>query len=545
MNTHNLILQTLKLQNFATFRHREINFGRGLNAIVGETGSGKSLILDALQLVFGGRADKKAVRAGAESAVVEAMLRFEGADALKALDDMGFPTEDGEIVIKRIIKRDGTSKCWLNHMACSLQQLSQFARRWVDLVGQFENQKLLSDSYQLRLLDQYGQSVALAEEMRLKLTEFRALREERDRLERSKIDRDQRLDYLDFQLAEINTLAPRIGEEEELIASKSEYLNHERKQILLGQLDELIEGGEAASGLGSLVRSGRSLIGKNLGIIPASFAEKFTNLEVAYEELREGLRGFSALELDQEQLQTLLDRLDTYQRLKRKFGGSVESLLEAQAQFMQEAQDLKGVEHDLSLLLQQLATVEQLVHRLADELHKVREAAAKRFSKELTATVRSLRMEGADIRLELEKTKELSESGFTRLNFLAQTNPGEGFFRVKEIASGGELSRILLALRQVLASHDSISIFLFDEIDTGMGGETALHIGKSLQKVATNSQVITITHLPQIAACADHLIIVSKETAKEVGGERTESVVREVEGKVAIRKESEAMSQLH
>ena len=131
------------------------------------------------------------------------------------------------------------------------------------------------------------------------------------------------------------------------------------------------------------------------------------------------------------------------------------------------------------------------------------------------------------------------------MNFLAQTNPGEGFFRVKEIASGGELSRILLALRQVLSTHDSISIFLFDEIDTGMGGETALHIGKALQRVATNSQVITITHLPQIAACADHMIIVSKETAKSEDGERTESVVREIEGKVAIRKESEAMSQLH
>lgn len=545
MATHSLILETLKLQNFATFRQREINFGMGLNAIVGETGSGKSLILDALQLVFGGRADKKIVRAGTESTIVEAILRFEGQDTIKALDEMGFPTEDGEIVIKRIIRRDGTSKCWLNHMACSLQQLSQFARRWVDLVGQFENQKLLSDTYQLRLLDQYGQTVKLAEEMRGKLNEYRSLREERDRLERSKMDRDQRLDYLDFQITEIDTLAPRLDEEQELVTAKSEFLNHEKKQLLLSQLDEMIEGGDSTSGLAGIVRTGRSLVTKNAGLLPAPFVEKFSQLEVAYEELREGLKGLNGKELDQDQLQALLDRLDSYQRIKRKFGGSVESVLEAQEQFQREATGLRGVEHDLSVILQQLTTVEQSVERLAEELHKLRESAAKKFSKELTAAVRSLRMEGADIRLELERAQELSDSGYTRLNFLAQTNPGEGFFKVKEIASGGELSRILLALRQVLSTLDSISIFLFDEIDTGIGGETALHIGKSLQKVASSSQVIAITHLPQIAACADHLIIVSKETSAAEGEERTESVVRSIEGKAAIRKESEAMSQLH
>ena len=545
MTSNSLILETLKLQNFATFRQREIRFGRGLNAIVGETGSAKSLILDALQLVFGGRADKKSVRAGAEQAIVEAILHFEGSETIKALDEMGFPAEEGEIVIKRIIRRDGTSKCWLNHMACSLQQLSQFARRWVDLVGQFENQKLLSDTYQLRLLDQFGQTVAMADEMRAKLNEFRSLREERDRLERSKLDGDQRLDYLDFQINEINTLAPRLGEEDELMASKSEFLNHERKQLLLAQLDEMIEGSDSGTGLSGIVRAGRGLLAKNIGIIPSAFADRFAQLEVAYEELRAGLKGLTAKEMDQEQLQALLDRLDSYQRLKRKFGGSVESMQEALEQFQREATALRGVEHDLSVLLQQLTTTEQIVHRLAEELHKLREVAAKKFSKELTTAVRALRMEGAEIRLELEKSTELSDSGFTRLNFLAQTNPGEGFFKVKEIASGGELSRILLALRQILATHDSISIFLFDEIDTGIGGETALHIGKSLQKVAAASQVIAITHLPQIASCADHLIIVSKETGKEQGEERTESVVREVEGKMAIRKESEAMLPLH
>ncbi len=544
MRQDQLHLVTLKLQNFATFRQREISFGKGLNAIVGETGSGKSLILDALQLVFGGRADKKSVRLGAESALVEAVLAGGDADARRALDEMGFPSDDGEIVIKRVIKRDGTGKCWLNHMACSLQQLSQFSRRWVDLVGQFENQKLLSDAYQLRLLDQFGQTTSEAESVRAQVVEMRSLREERDALERSRSERDQRLDYLDYQIREIAQVAPRAGEEEELVGLKDEFLNHERKQLLIRQLDGLVEGDEQGGGLAGLVRAGRSLLAKNATLMPSAFQEKFQALESAYEDLRDALRGFSSSEPDQEELQRTMDRLDGYQKLKRKFGGTVEKVLEAHETFLREAERLRQVDVDLGEISRALAATESSALKAAEKLHEARIRSAAKFSSELTSAVRSLRMDGADIRLELEKG-DLGDSGCTKLTFLAQTNPGEGHFKVKEIASGGELSRILLALRQVLSHHDSISIFLFDEIDAGMGGETALHIGKALRKVADHSQVIAITHLPQIAACADRLIVVSKETGKSDDGERTESLVRAVEGKAAIRKESEAMVPLH
>jgi DNA repair protein RecN (Recombination protein N) len=545
MKNPTLTLQTLKLQNFATFKSHEVSFASGLNAIVGETGSGKSLLLDALQLVFGGRADKKAVRHGSDAAIVEAVLRFNDQEIARALDEMGFPADDGEVVIKRMVRQDGTSKCWLNHMACSLGQMVTFARRYIDLVGQFENQKLLSETYQLRLLDQYGQTTTAADEVRQHLAKFRALRDERDQLERSKNEREQRLDYLDFQMNEIDALNPREGEEEELIVLKNDFLNHEKKQILLHQLDEMVEGGEQGGGFSSLVRSGRSLLAKNAGLIPPAFIEKFGGLELAYEELRTALQGFGSKEMDAEELQNVVDRLDTYQKLKRKFGGSVGTLIEARQQFEAEAAKLRSTETDLSDLLQRLTAAEQSVQRLALDLHQKRVKQSSAFSKALTTAVRELRMEGAEIKLQLEKAEELSENGFTRLSFLAQTNPGEGFFKVKEIASGGELSRILLALRQVLATHDSISIFLFDEIDTGMGGETALHIGKSLKKVSENSQVVTITHLPQIAAFADRLIVVSKETTEGKEGDRTESRVREVMNAKDIRKEIEAMVPLH
>lgn len=545
MKKPSLILETLKLQNFATFKTHEVHFSIGLNAIIGETGSGKSLLLDALQLVFGGRTDKKAVRHGCDSTVVEAVMKFSDSEISRTLEDMGFPSEEGEVVIKRMVRKDGTSKCWLNNMACSLGQLVTFSRRYIDLVGQFENQKLLSDGYQLKLLDQFGQTTALAKEMKEQLDIYRSLREERDQLERSQSEREQRLDYLDFQINEIESLGPVDGEEEELISLKNDFLNQEKKQLLYHQISELVEGGEQNGGIASLIRSGRSLFAKNASIIPQHFSEKFSSLEAAFEELAVSFRGLSIKELDAEELQRAIERLDLYQKLKRKFGGTVTAIIEAKSQFEAEAKRLREIETDLSTLFKRLHSAEQTVQRIADKIHDQRLENALLFSKELTRCVQELKMTGAEIRLEVSRSAELTDAGYTRLTFLAQTNPGEGFFRVKEIASGGELSRILLALRQVLATHDSISIFLFDEIDTGMGGETALHIGKSLKKVSLNSQVVTITHLPQISSFADKLIVVSKSTTAEHGEDRTESTVKELVAAKEIRKEIERMTPIN
>ncbi len=545
MKKPSLILETLKLQNFATFKSHEVHFSIGLNAIIGETGSGKSLLLDALQLVFGGRADKKAVRHGCDSTVVEAVMKFSDSEITRTLEDMGFPSEEGEVVIKRMVRKDGTSKCWLNNMACSLGQLVTFSRRYIDLVGQFENQKLLSDGYQLKLLDQFGQTTALAKEMKEHLELYRSLREERDQLERSQSEREQRLDYLDFQINEIESLGPIEGEEEELISLKSDFQNQEKKQLLYHQISEMVEGGEQSGGLASLIRSGRSLFAKNANIIPQHFSEKFSSLEAAFEELAASFKGLSTKELDAEELQKAIERLDLYQKLKRKFGGSVATIIEAKSQFEAEAKRLREIETDLGTLFKKLHSAEQTVQRIADKIHDKRLENSLLFSKELTRCVQELKMTGAEIRLEVSRSTELTDAGYTRLTFLAQTNPGEGFFRVKEIASGGELSRILLALRQVLATHDSISIFLFDEIDTGMGGETALHIGKSLKRVSLNSQVVTITHLPQISSFADKLIVVSKSTTAEHGEDRTESSVKELVAAKDIRKEIERMTPIN
>jgi DNA repair protein RecN (Recombination protein N) len=249
-------------------------------------------------------------------------------------------------------------------------------------------------------------------------------------------------------------------------------------------------------------------------------------------------------DLDPQELEGTIERLDIYQKLKKKFGGSVETMLESQVSFTNERNKLQELDFDLDDLKLKIKNLKNDLSQLSKALHEKRTKYALKLSKELTERVQILKMNGATIKLVLEELNDFNESGSTRANFVAETNPGEGYFKVKDIASGGELSRILLAVRQILSNHDSISIFLFDEIDTGIGGETANCIGKALFQVATNGQVIAITHLPQIAQFADSLILVQKEIQADNKSSRTESSIKEITGKM-VQKEVRAMSQLN
>jgi DNA repair protein RecN (Recombination protein N) len=536
-----LKLETLKLQNFATFKSHDVQFSVGLNAIIGETGSGKSLLLDALELVFGGRADKKSVRHGSDFALVEAVLGLSDPTIGKALDELGFPVDGNQVVIKRMIKKDGTSRCWLNHMSCTLSQIIGFSRKYVDLVGQFENQKLMSENYQLKLLDQYGGIEKDVSTFREMFNKLKQMRSEKLKLESNIADREQRLDYLNYQINEIDSLNPVIGEEERLNELKNDILNVTKKKTLIQQMEDISQGNDQSSGLDSYMQSFRSIINKNKDILTLAFIEKFEAFEFSFEDFLNSIKDLRINEIDEEQIQVVFNRLDLYSKLKRKFGGSVQGILDSRNNFKAEVDQIQNTEISFSDLTDKISALEKEVLLFAQRIHLKRKESANKLSKELTKSVRLLKMDGADIKFDIGEGEEIQENGITKVNFLAQTNPGEGFFKVKEIASGGELSRILLAVRQILSAHDSISIFLFDEIDTGMGGETALHIGKSLKSVSLDSQVIAITHLPQIAAFADKLIVVSKETTEEKNADRTISKVRELEGAVKIKKEIETM----
>lgn len=538
----NFYLKKLIIQNFATFKNQSIHFRPGFNAIIGETGSGKSLVLDALQLILGGRADKKVVRKDTDYSLIEASFRCFDDGVLKFLETEGYPVEGKDLIVKRVIYKNGTTKTYINHLSCTVTFLATFAKRYVDLVGQFENQKLLSESYQLHLLDHYGK---LSEEVLIfqcKLQEYKALQRHLNQLEQSKTQREQRLDYLNYQLLEIEKLSPSSQDEKDLLMRKNLLINVERNQKISFQLKGIFEGGEGHPGLLSQMKQLNSILTKNKDFFRSQIDET-SEIEDKLHLLQIIIDKQFDVEIDPQELEGVIERLDAYQKLKKKFGGSVESILQSQVDFLKERDQLQDLDINLEDIKYKTEHLKLSLVKIAKELHEKRMIYASKLSTELTERVQNLKMNGATIKLILEELSELNEFGITKANFVAETNPGEGLFKVKDIASGGELSRILLALRQILSSYDSISIFLFDEIDTGIGGETANCIGKALAQVANNGQVIAITHLPQIAQFAESLVLVQKDIQGPNKCSRTESTVKEIIGKM-IQKEIRLMAQL-
>lgn len=523
-----LYLKSLNLQNFATFENQEINFDIKFNAIVGETGSGKSLILDALQIIFGARADKKLIRKNADFATIEAVFSTNDQKIKNYFNEIGHPFEGSEIVVKRVIFANESSKSYLNFQSCSASLLTAFSKRFVDLVGQFENQKLLSEDYQLILLDSYaglGNDIADYQNLYAQLTAFK---KDFAQLLNEKNIRAQREDYIRFQLEELEKLAPSIEDEQELLKKKDLILNVEKRQSTLGSLASAISDDDV--NLLGLLKNCLNRAEKNPGIVSEEIITKLYDVKSILEDVSYDLSKDLNANLDEENLEDIVDRIDFYQKLKRKFGGSTEEMIKTFSEFRNELNSFSQVDDKISLISRKINDLETRCATFAEELHSVRLQKSIELSIELTSKVQELKMNGASLKITVSKAETLGAKGFSKIDFIAETNPGEGFFKVREIASGGELSRILLSVRQILSSNDTISVFLFDEIDTGIGGETAVCIGKSLQSVSEHSQVLAITHLPQIAAFATHLINVSKNTKVIDDQPRTISIIDQVSG---------------
>ena len=523
-----LYLKSLKLQNFATFENQEILFDIKFNAIVGETGSGKSLILDALQIIFGARADKKLIRKNADFSAIEAVFSTNDAKIKNYFNEIGHPFEGDEIVVKRVIFANESSKSFLNFQSCPAALLTAFSKRFVDLVGQFENQKLLSEDYQLILLDSYAGLNSDIYDYQNLYNQLSDSKKELQNLLNEKNNRAQREDYVRFQIEELEKLNPRIDDEQDLLRMKDLILNVEKRQQTIGSLASAISDDDV--NLLGLLKNCLNKVEKAPGIISEEIITKLYDVKSILEDVSYDLSKDLNATLDEENIEEIVDRIDTYQRLKRKFGGSTEEMIKAFSEFKAELNSFSKVDDNLSFISKKVNELETTCATFAQELHKIRLIKCLELSLLLTTKVQELKMNGAELKIVVNKSESLGPKGFSRIDFIAETNPGEGFFKVRDIASGGELSRILLSVRQILSSNDTISVFLFDEIDTGIGGETAISIGKSLQSVSEYSQVLAITHLPQIASFATQLINVSKTTKVIDDQPRTISIINQVVG---------------
>jgi len=518
---NHLHFKELHLKNFATFVDQRVQFDPHFNCIIGETGSGKSLLADAIQIILGSRGDKSYIRKHTDFCVLEAELLCEDASVIQYLTNKGFPCENNSIYIKRIINAEGPSKSYINGSYCSSQILKDFSKRHIDLVGQFHNQKLLSPNYQLKLIDNFVKTDTLTKYNK-EFSTFIDLKNEKEGLEKEFTQFTEQESFFRFQLTELEEIQNLISNEGTLLKEKDAILlkqsnvknREELKHLLVNEAGNGLD--QALARLTKLVQTEDKLNQKYHNSL-SQFQSVLNDLSF---DVNQEDDNFDEAELDR-----VLGDLDSIQKLKRKHKCEAVELITKYKSLKNNLNNIDQFHERLDKIDLLIKNQNNICKKLAGQLHKKRVLAANDIGKQLNKMLAELNMKGCTVNLNLDLLEELTQNGLSKLEFLIETNPGEGFHSLSKIASGGELSRILLCLRRAVASKDSISIFFFDEIDTGIGGNTAKKIGRALASIAEPGQVIAITHLPQIAQYANLLVDVKKTHQKSENKLRTVSEI--------------------
>ena len=541
------MLELLKIHSFAIIAELEVHFAAGLNVLTGETGAGKSILVDALHLVLGGRAQADSVRTGAEEAEVQALFRPRdpaGRDALLA--SLGLPAAGEELLVRRTVQREGRSRAWVNGALATAAQLAQATRGLLDISGQHEHVGLLDASLHLDLLDAHAGLLPLRQGYEQAFAALLEAERERARLDSDESAREGRVEWLRFQLDELDKAELRPGEDEALAQERRVLAAAEKLRAGALEAEGLLSSEEGAAAVGA-ARAARRL--EELTAIDPSLGPVALAVRGAAAELDEAARTLSKYVSrtggDPQRLEDLDERLELLRKLARKHGGSLAAAA-ARAEAMRA--ELASLENHDQALAGAAAAVARLFAQaaaLARTLSGKRRAAAAGFSKAVAAELSSLGMRSElSVRFSdctdgvAEASVVLGARGLETAELLLSPNAGEELRPLARIASGGELSRVLLAVKRVLAETDPVDSYLFDEVDAGIGGSTADSVGRALAAVARRRQVVCITHLPQIAVFAARHQVVEKEIARG----RTHSRVMPVEGDARVRELARLLS---
>jgi DNA repair protein RecN (Recombination protein N) len=525
------MLLTLSVKNFAIIDRLEIEFGPGFNVLTGETGAGKSIVMDALGLILGDRASPELIRTGCEEAAVEALFDLAGALALQeALAEAGFSGGD-ELVLRRVVSRGGRSRAYVNGSLATLAQLQPVAEKLVAVCGQHEHQALLQRDAHLPFLDRFGGHQQLLSEYR---THFNAWRDTTSRLARlaaAERERAERHDLLRYQLRELTEAQLRAGEDEELAAERLLLQHAERLAAAAsGGYNALYAAdGAVCERLGRLAGELAALaaIDPALGQLAETLRQSLYVLEDAAIQLRDHLGSISFEPGRQAEVEERLARLAA---LKRKYGVSVAALLDRQAALAAELDELEDAEGSRAALEAERARRQAVLAATGARLGAARQAAGERLRSAMQLELADLAMPGARFELQMTELPEPGPDGLERGEFLLAPNRGEALLPLARIASGGELSRILLALKRIDPGSDQVPTLVFDEVDAGIGGATATAVAGKLRDVSRRAQVLCVTHLPQVAAGAGrHFLVVKREAAG-----RTITAVEQLEGEARV-----------
>ena len=526
------MLTELRITNFAVIERLSLIIDSGFTVLTGETGTGKSLLIDAVALLIGGRASSDQIRFGEDEAQLEASfeipLTHPLLQRLRVREVLG--PQDSQLIIRRIIARSGKNRVYLNGVLSPVHVLEEFAGTLIDIHGQHDQQSLLSNSAQLEVLDAFGRLLDLRSQYRSTHREWVRFREERAELAARLQQQTQQEDLLRFQQQELDEAACRIGEEELLQAERHRLGSSRRLVELASEAQERIQG-DVHGILANLVLMERAL-GELSQIDPEmeSTVRFASEAKVLLKEVADSLRGYSeSLDADPMRLTAIEDRLAVIQKMKKKYGGTIEAVLETHNRVKQELEQLLGADSEIDRYDRLIEERQQNVLVLARALSKKRADAAKRLTKLVDKELNALKMGSVRFLVQVMPSgpdEIYGPDGADRVEFLLSANAGEPLKPMSRVASGGELSRVMLALKSVLVDIDHVPVLIFDEIDTGVGGAVAATIGKRLRELGRYHQVLCITHLPQVASQAQHHFSVEKS---EVNG-RTVATVRSLTG---------------
>ena len=548
------MLTHLIIRNFAIIEHLEIPFKQGFTVLTGETGAGKSIIIDALNLLLGGRALTDVIRTDEELAVLEGIfapgkMQLERINVM--LEERGIEALDDQFMVRRIVSRSGRNKVFVNGSLTTVSTLAELTAGLVDISGQHEHYSLLDPERHVDILDDFAELEELGARMRTSYERVSRVRGELTRIKKSVRERANRIDYLRFQVAEIEAARLSPGEDEEIeeelsilrhaekiqdAGRRALYLGYEAEQSAAQQLSE-------AAGILSKISQYDERMGE--------FASQFEEIQITLEEVsREMCSHVMGIDADPMRLNTLIERHEAIKRLKRKHGESIEEILAHCARMRDELEELETATERTAHLEQELVEAEYDAFRLARRLSRARREAARLLEQCVEQELGDLNMartrflvsfspgvlpeeeelllssQGVTERLEggegLQERLQLGPKGFDQIEFLISPNLGEEPKPLAKIASGGELSRVMLVMKSALMDRDHVDTYIFDEVDTGIGGSTADMVGSKIQKTSQEHQVLCITHLPQIASRSDHHYMVEKLLVEG----RTQSTIR-------------------
>lgn len=530
------MLKYLRIQNFAIIENVEIEFSGGLNILSGETGAGKSIIMDALNLILGGRASADTIRAGTASATVEALFEVSNrSDLTEVLENAGIELEGEELIVRRIIQDSGKSRVFINDTMVNIGTLNAITERLVDLCSQGDQRLLTKTDEQLLWLDRFADLDNIRQALKDKFQVWRKKHQELQGLQASSEDRTRRIDFLRFQLKELESAQLTTSEEENELKNEITILaNSETLFAFAKEAETAIYGnddGEKAimDVLGQLVSRSEQLVKTDPNLAPAH--ELMNSLKLTLEEAGYFFRDYTqTIQVDEQRLEELNQRLSFLSQLKRKYGPSLQDVIQSRDTATQELATLENHDESLQLARAALQDARELYDGEAEHMSQKRALAAKSFGQAIETELADLNMDRARFIASLERSSEPAPTGLDELNFLISANPGEPAQPIQKVASGGELSRIMLALHNVLSTKGGVRVYLFDEVDTGISGKTAAIVGAKLRRVAEKSQVICITHLPQVASYASRHIRVEKHIAIQDGQERTVCQVVPLDG---------------